>query len=199
MCWNAEVSLQSFLLGMFAIIIGIIFKMSFSVIVFCLTIVLMQLVEYIVWTNYENDEINNTASIAAGTLLWLQPIASIFTLLNPNLRIIFLTLYFGFTLIGATRIDTKEYTMKRAPNGHLEWQWIKKDRSTLLTLVIYFFFLFTPLFIGNNRELLFLAIPTLALSVYSFWKDNTWGSMWCWIVNILVLLIVGKTVIEKTN
>lgn len=199
MCWNAEVSLQSFLLGIFAISIGIIFKMSFSVLIFCLTIVLMQLIEYIVWTNYENDEINQAASIAAAGLLWLQPIASIFTLGTSNLQVMFLIPYFLVSISIGFFFKRKEYAMKRAPNGHLEWKWLTKEPSTYISLAIYFLFLLVPLFMAGNIELLFLAITTLVLSLYSFWKDNTWGSMWCWIVNGLVLLVVGKTVIEKTN
>jgi hypothetical protein len=199
MCWNAEVSLQSFLLGILAISIGIVFKMSFSVIVFCLTIVLMQLIEYIVWTNYENDEINQKASIAAAGLLWLQPIAAIFTIPTPNLRTSFLTSYILLSIGVALLFNKNEYSMKRAPNGHLEWKWLTKDSNTYISLAIYFLFLLSPLFIAGNIDILFLAITTLVLSVYSFWKDNTWGSMWCWIVNGLVLLVVGKTVIKNTN
>jgi hypothetical protein len=199
MCWNAEVSLNSFLFGILAIIIGIFFKMSFSVLIFCLTIVLMQFIEYIVWSNYDNDDVNQMASIAAAYLLWLQPIASIFTLPTLNLQTVFLIAYFLITMTGSFFVNKKEYAMKRAPNGHLEWKWIKKDTSTYISLAIYFIFLLSPLFIAGNIELLVLAITTLLLSIYSFWKENTWGSMWCWIVNVLVLLIVGKTVIEKTN
>jgi len=198
MCWNAEVSLKSFLLGILTLSIGLVFKMSFSVVLFCLTIVLMQLVEYIVWTNYDNDEINKKASIAAASLLWLQPIAAIFTLPNPNLRTSFLIMYILLSIGIGFFFSRNEYAMKRAPNGHLEWKWLTKDSTTYISLVIYFLFLLGPLLIVGNIELLFLAITTLVLSIYSFWKDNTWGSMWCWIVNGLVLLVVGKTVLEKT-
>ena len=61
----------------------------------------------------------------------------------------------------------------------------------------FFFFLFVPILFTKNLDLLAIALTTLGLSVYSYWRDNTWGSMWCWIVNAIVLLAVGKTVVQK--
>jgi hypothetical protein len=80
MCWNAEVSFQSFLIGIGAIGIAYQKGLSFPTTLFSLTIVLMQLVEGIVWTYYENKTVNFLASVAAASLLWLQPVASILTL-----------------------------------------------------------------------------------------------------------------------
>jgi hypothetical protein len=85
--------------------------------------------------------------------------------------------------------------MKRAPNGHLAWNFMQKDIGSLLELLVYFIFLFTPIFLTGNIDLLLLGLGTLGVSMYSYWRENTWGSMWCWIVNALVFVLIGKKIL----
>jgi hypothetical protein len=180
MCWNAEVSLQSFLVGLASIGIGALRGASFPVLLFALTIVFMQLIEYIVWSNYENKEINRQASLAARALLWTQPIASILTTQSPGPMLV---AYFVTTLLVSFLGPERDYSMTRAPNGHLAWNWLTKEPSTYLSLAVYFVFLLLPLIMSRSFLLLGLSLGTLAVSLYTFWKDNTWGSMWCWMIN----------------
>lgn len=195
MCWNAEVSLTTFLIGIFGIGVGVVSGLSFPVAFFCLTITLMQLIEYFVWTNYSNTAVNYAASLAAAGLLWLQPVASIFTLSDTATRNGLLLAYGALSAIGKTFEDPSiDFSMTRAPNGHLTWNWMKKSPFTYLALGVYMLFLFTPIFLNRNVGLAVLALLTLALSLYSYWKSNTWGSMWCWIVNGIVLVAVGQAV-----
>ena len=65
MCWNADVSLKTFLIGMAGIGLGAYLGLSLPVLLFCFTIVTMQLIEYVVWTYYEDDDVNYKASVAA--------------------------------------------------------------------------------------------------------------------------------------
>ncbi len=177
MCWNAEVSLQSFLIGLSAIGIGIQRGVSLPVLLFSLTIVLMQLIEYVVWSY---PTLNREASIVAAWLLWFQPIASILTLSSPQPLLLS---YLGISALLAPMATAKEYSMTRAPNGHLAWNWLTKEPSTYLSLAVYFVFLLLPLVMSRSFLLLGLSLGTLAVSLYTFWKDNTWGSMWCWMIN----------------
>ncbi len=198
MCWNAEVSLQTFLVGMLGIGIGYVFHISIPVILFCFTIVCMQLIEYLVWTHYGDEVWNRNLSIAAAGLLWTQPIASILTLSNPVLRSQFLVAYILLSSLSFLFQTPKEYTMTRADNGHLQWNWLTKEPSTYIALLFYFFFLFTPLFLQKSFTLLALAMTTLAFSLYTFATSNTWGSMWCWIVNAIVILVIGQKILKDT-
>lgn len=181
MCWSAEVSLQSFLLGLAAIGIGIQRAIPLPVLFFSLTIVLMQLIEYVVWSY---PELNKEASIAAVGLLWLQPIASILTISTPEPLLLS---YAGLSVLGTLLGPAKNYSMTKAPNGHLSWNWLTKEPSTYVALAVYFLFLLLPLVLSRSFVLLSLALATLGVSLYSYWKDNTWGSMWCWVVNTLVV------------
>ena len=197
MCWNAEVSLQSFLFGMSFIGIGLYCNVSLPVLFFCFTIVSMQLVEYIVWSNYDDEKINTYASIAAFILLFLQPVASIFTIPEKQIRNLFLGSYVFVSLMISLLFPAKyEFKMKRALNGHLSWKWLTKEMRTYVSLFFYFIFLFTPFFLQKEYTLLGLSLLTLVISVYSFWKENTWGSMWCWIVNGIVPLSLVNAVLK---
>ena len=185
MCWNAEVSLQSFWVGLASIGIGALRGVSFPVLLFALTIVLMQLIEYVVWSDYDNKDVNRQASLAAAALLWTQPIASILTTQSPGPL---LFAYFALTLLGSLLSPEREYSMTRAPNGHLAWNWLTRDAFSVISLAIYFVFLLVPLVLTKSFTLLALALTTLGVSLYTFWNDNTWGSMWCWMVNGIVVV-----------
>jgi hypothetical protein len=198
MCWNAEVSLQSFLIGITAVFLGYQNGLSLPVTLFCLTIVFMQLIEYFVWTFSSNKTVNFVASLAAVGLLWLQPIASILTLESKE-TITGLQVYIGLSIIGLFLPNNKPldqvYKMTQGENGHLVWNWFQKDNRTILSLLVYFVFLLGPLLLRKQFILFSLATSTLALSLYSFYKDNTWGSLWCWIVNYIVVGICGYQIV----
>lgn len=196
MCWNAEVSLQSFLFGMSFIGIGAYAGVRPSILLFCITIVMMQFIEYIVWSNYENKDVNRKASQAAVFLLFLQPIASMMSLHRISLRNTMLVVYLLLGGLSFFIPRTIDLSMRRAANGHLAWNWLTSEKNIILSLVVYFFFLFMPIWIEKNYELLFLALATLGLSLYSYWTENTWGSMWYWIVNGMVPLSIGNAVIN---
>ncbi len=203
MCWNAEVSLQSFLIGIGATFVAYQKGLPFPTTLFCLTIVFMQLIEYVVWTYYDNPTVNFVASLSAVFLLWLQPLASILTL-QTKWTIEILLLYVGVSGIGFllfTDLDKlrETYQMKRAENGHLQWNWLQKDTKTTVSLVFYFIFLLTPLLLRKEYTLLGITLSTLGLSLYSFYKENTWGSMWCWLVNYIVVAVCGYQIILPTK
>jgi hypothetical protein len=200
MCWNAEISLKTFFIGIIGIVIGLHYGMSLPVAFFCLSISLMQLIEYFVWSYYDNKAINYYASLAASFLLWIQPIASILTLRSVSTKQSMLVAYIGLSIIGQMLQDTKEYSMTRASNGHLSWNWMSEQNLlSVSSLVVYMIFLFTPILLNAHYDLAAIAAATLGLSIYSYWRENTWGSMWCWIVNGIVLLTVGKSIVGNSS
>ena len=159
--------------------------MPISILFFCLTIVLMQLVEYAVWSELSD---NRTLSLLASWLLWLQPVASVFLLPDSPLRNALFASYVGLSALVGDAQMKDDYSMTRAPNGHLAWNWLPTHPARL---VVYFSFLFVPALLVGQYAYALLAAVTLVVSVFTYWKDNTWGSMWCWIVNLGVPLYVG--------
>ena len=67
---------------------------------------------------------------------------------------------------------------------HLHWKWL--DPIPWKSLLVYFIFLIGPLLITKQFDLTVLVFLTLGFSIYSFGKG--WGSMWCWIVNGMVVM-----------
>lgn len=197
MCWNAEVSLQSFLIGVTAVAIAYQNGLSLPTTLFCLTIVFMQLIEYFVWSTYGNQRANFRYSVLAAGLLWLQPIAAIMTLPSSWLPSM-LGSYLGLSFLGS--LFKKEpleetYQMHRGENGHLVWNWLDSTWQTAVSLLVYFVFLLGPLVYQKQWELLGIALGTLGVSLVSFYKDGTWGSMWCWMVNYIVVGVSIKQVL----
>jgi hypothetical protein len=199
MCWNAEVSLQSFLIGVGGIIVASFTGLSLPFILFYATIVCMQLIEYVVWKYGGDVDVNYYASLAASSLLALQPLASLLTLSSPSPLVggyvILGSLYFLLRSLLDPRQSRDLYQMNPGVDGHHEFKWLQTDGWTRMGLVIYFVFLLLPLFITRQYELLFVVGVTLGVSLYSYGSQRTWGSMWCWIVNWMVVALCGRAVL----
>lgn len=201
MCWNAEVSLQSFIVGCGAILFAFLKGRSLSAILFYGSIVGMQLLEYIIWTygldsTTESRQINYDTSLVAAGLLAFQPIASIMNSTSPLLPwyLGFVSVYLFLRYLFDTTPLVEQYRMEPevVPQGekaHLVWKWLSKNWITAVGLIIYFVFLLTPLILKGNMDLLAVVGSTLAFSLYSYGQGGTWGSMWCWMINWIVVLL----------
>jgi hypothetical protein len=209
MCWNAEVSIQSFGIGLLGIFLAAMTGTSVPTIIFYTTIVFMQLIEYIVWTYGSDPEINFYASLGGAGLLMLQPIASILAAGSMKLPLLIAYLILGaithvmdqdgrslrerYQMV-ETQVsphpstDVSSINNERGVWGssrpHLHWKWL--DPIPWKSLFVYFIFLIGPLLITKQYDLTVLVFLTLGFSIYSFGKG--WGSMWCWIVNGMVVL-----------
>jgi hypothetical protein len=194
MCWNASVSLQSFLVGALAIMVGIREGLDPTLLFFCGTITLMQGIEAVAWSYLDHPVMNELVSRAAAVLLWIQPLASIQTLRGTAFSSYHRPLSVAYLVLSLldvfwNPVPSSDYRM--APKkGHLEWKWIRLFRPSLL---IYFSFLLFPLFLVPNPLLLFFVFVTLGISLYAYGTDNTWGSLWCWQINgIAVVILLWK-------
>ena len=193
MCWNADVSLKSFIIGLTAIIAGSIAGISTPVLLFYSTIVCMQLVEYIVWTNINDKNVIFNASIAAVILLWLQPIFAMLTMTNYKMISIIAYCIIGLLYRLYDNWEIKHLQMYPGKDGHLVWKWLEGNRG----LWIYFLFLLVPVFFMVSKEMIVVILLTLFASLYGYYTTNTWGSMWCWLVNGLVILACIKGILKK--
>lgn len=190
MCWNAEVSIQSFGIGLLGIFLAFMTGTSVPTIIFYATIVFMQLIEYIVWTYGADPEINFYASLGGAGLLMIQPIASILAAGSMKLPLVFAYVVLGvitYFIDQDGRSLRERYRIEAGPSGdapHLIWKWLLP--VPWFSLAVYFIFLIGPLLITKQFDLIALVFLTLGFSIYSFGKG--WGSMWCWIVNGMVVM-----------
>ncbi len=207
MCWNQFISINTYAFGIFVLLLIYLnnrysiykieeFKNPF-VYVFFISVITMQLFEFILWRNLDNKFINQTISKMAAFLLIIQPIAALFMLKNISLRNKLLTIYtipaFGYFIY---KIFTKKFYTTVASNGHLKWNWSTLSTNynflTIFGMLFYLFFMYYPIL---QNKLYFLAIISFIfflVSYYNYYKEGTAGSLWCWSVNILMFYFVFK-------
>ena len=192
MCWNQTISLNTFLFSLFGASFAYLNKViNIYYYLFFLSFSSMQLVEYFAWGNLNNKKRNRFLSQIGLILIAIQPI--LFTLsianLKYNIKASLIALYCIIAVFCYITIPV-DFSMVKASNGHLAWNWLKPPKiyiflwvSIMLGLLLYAqkYFEFTVL------GLLFIAI------YYTYYKTNTWGSLWCWIANIVTIKLIIQT------
>jgi len=190
MCWNQSVSLNTFLFGLFAVSLGLYNKVIKPLNALgAMSFISMQLIEFFAWRNLGNKEnISFLSKVALGFIL-SQPLlvhAGRFnTIIIPLAYIVGLILFFIS--------HTTTFSMHKAANGHLAWTWLP---TSPLFIVSWMMFFLLPFLYTKEYLFFFVILITALISFYTYYKDNTWGSMWCWIANIysiyLLYLVFSK-------
>ena len=184
MCWNASVSLNTYIFGLFASlfayyngvtnILGFIFYQSF---------IIIQLIEYFIWSKTFS---NRLLSQIALFVILCQPIFNIVKIETlPEIIPYLLIAYFVFIIILYTIIiplNTIQFSSVQSKNGHLSWKWLNWN---IYIIVIWYLFLSLRWIIDKMHLTLILVTIFLIISIILFKETNTWGSMWCWISNII--------------
>lgn len=197
MCWNAEVSLNTFLFSSFMLFL-IIYNNIYTqykilelkkiwVYVFFASFILMQLIEFFIWKTINNKYYNNIFSIAATLLILIQPLASLMILSNIDLRngllIIYSLLVIPYLIY---KFNNQNIHTIISSNKHLQWQFFN---PTLIEKIIWLFFLLFSLFYEGLWIGLLFGIITLIVMLYYYHKNNTVASMWCWIINSVFIIL----------
>jgi hypothetical protein len=168
---------------LFALANGVI---SFDRALYIFSFISMQLVEYFAWKNLDNKQVIRLLS-QIGTLVVISQV--VFAINEdkklPNKTLLYI-LFACITLVAfmTSKID---YSMHKAPNGHLAWNWL----SSFPTWYIVFWIMFILGTTKHYHTMLFYVI-TISISYYTYSSSGTWGSMWCWIANILTFWWVAK-------
>jgi|688.fasta_scaffold178467_3 hypothetical protein len=202
MCWNAKVSLNTFMIGLIGILYGYINKYPITELLLFLSFTSMQLVEYFIWTYYDNKRLNHIFTLIGALLIGIQPIMSMLMLkdVNKYMMYILLSIYLSYRLyklIYKNDWNEPNIISYKGENGHLVWSWIKKSNIDYLTVIIFLICLLLPLLLCGKLDLFIYALITLVISIYYFTKYDTWTSMWCWSLNFWVLFIIIKDLYMK--
>jgi len=189
MCWNASVSLNTYIFGLFASlfsyyngfgnILSVIFYQSF---------IIMQLLEYFIWTKTFSNKL--LSQIALFVIL-CQPIFNIIKIETyPKAIPYLLAAYLIFIIILYTLIipiDTINFSTVSSKNGHLSWKWLNWN---IYIIFIWYTFLSTR-WIIDKMYTIFIVISVLLIITLILYKEtNTFGSMWCWIANVLSIYLI---------
>jgi len=188
MCWNASVSLQTFLFSTFPLVLCYYFGLiSFSKFITFQTFISMQLVEYFLWT-YLDTPWN----------AFLSKIGLFFILLFPLQSILFSALSFKLPLLGLYLCFVAylftfpiRFHTSIAKNKHLSWDWIK---FPLPVVLIWASFYVLPHLYNHTMTTMF-TVSVFFITLYTYYNTNTYGSMWCWVASFLSLYmyyLLGK-------
>lgn len=195
MCWNASVSINTFLLGLFAMALAVGNGVTQPRrCLFFLSFVSMQLVEAFLWRNLGRPAANRAGSVAGYALLILQPLASLASA-RMDARTLALSAgaYVALVALALTAgrpWSSIDFSARRAADGHLAWGWL--DRLPVWILLPWlFFFVFR---FAYEREWLSLAlvVGSLALVYATHARSGTWGSLWCWLANAVSIFLIAK-------
>jgi len=195
MCWNEHVSLNTFSFSSFILLL-ILYNNTYTqykikefdtiwVYLFYISFISMQLIEFFIWRNIDNKFYNHIFSIMAAILIFIQPLITLMFLSNILLRnnliaayLIFFIPYFIYKFI------TNDMKSRISNKGHLVWLFF--DTNMLLFVGWLFFFLFGLIYTKQFYGTLF-GITLFLISSYNYFTDKTIGSMWCWIVNSIMI------------
>ena len=207
MCWNQYVSLNTFTFSTIILIL-IAYNNKYTpykiselnnifAYIFFMSFIIMQLIEFFLWRNLNNKDINQKLSIAGALLLMVQPIASLLMLKDDFTRKAMLTAYtipaFAYFIY---KVNTQSnFNTTVTPTGHLRWNWLNQDKNKLLGL-IWFFFLYFSIFVEKQYYTAgIITLALLAVSYYSYNKEGSYGSLWCWSINSLMIYYAIKLLI----
>jgi hypothetical protein len=202
MCWNKEVSLNTFLFSSFVFLLILynnkytFYKIHefdrFWLCIFMIIVISMQLVEYFIWISIDNIFYNKLFTFLAMLIIFFQPITTIMNINNNKTKQILLICYLGLMIpFGFINYNKNVYSTISS-NKHLNWNLINHENnfSKIIQIVWVFFFLF-PLFYEGQQFGFLFGLLTLLIISYNYMNDNTIESMWCWIVNSIMIYYAG--------
>ena len=166
----------------------------------------MQLIEYFIWKNINNSYYNSFYSILAVILIIFQPIASLMLLHNATFRWRMIALYILIILpFCIYRFATKRVNTTVSAMGHLNWNFLTYSTSyEIYYFIIWLFFFLFSLFYNKDYHGVIFGLVMLLIILYTYAKDGTFGSMWCWIVNSIMIyyavyLLIYLPFMEKSK
>jgi hypothetical protein len=152
----------------------------------------VQLIEYFLWRNLKNKQWNEFLSKLTSLLITTQ-IITLILMVNPvSYRYTMLAIYAIVSLLYfyyKANYDPIVLNTSIGQNGHLSWNWLVNNHYNYIFTFIGLSFYILPLFFINNFLLSFFIITTLLFSLY-FYSDKTYGTMWCWLANFMLLYFV---------
>lgn len=217
MCWNAPVSLGTFLSSI--IMCGFLWYRNSSIgttpydrplALWIAWFSLMQLFEFFMWRDMNNHTI--TAKLALVTTV-LQPFvlaAALYYYYYLNKRatadsawrkpllllVMFISLVqFGSASFYAIKEKAHKWLSEKGPNCHLVW-WYKKHEKSLPTLAradtIFFITCIGSILLIKPFKiaLIYTFIGLISIIITKLYYPTETSSLWCWIVNIAAIITI---------
>ena len=193
MCYNAEISFDTFLYGTLSLIIVLALnKVPLHTIAIAYTISLIQLMEYFAWKNIDNSINLYYISHFGFIIIFIQIfIINYYNLKGQEKQIITIILLLLLPLVYYNISINNKFKIEKGENGHLIWWWL--DILYPFNILILLFYIY-PYVRNKSYFDLFISYISLYISLYYFYKYKTWGSMWCYIGNFLWIILIIKSI-----
>ena len=208
MCWNAKVSLHTFLFS--CLVLTVVWytntyteyksplfdnPLAYAAL---LSVSGIQLVEFFLWTYLDNRTLNTLFSIVGLLLVFLQPVA-FFLVSGSEILYAYLIYLAGLCMLIFPFMNIP-YT-KIGKLGNLEWKWIDgyKQNQWLKKFIrpIWMLFLAISVWQANMPVFLGMGIILFAYVLYQFYMTGSENSVWCWAVNIYMIWLLVRLVVPK--
>ena len=203
MCWNSDISINTFLFSCFALTFIYVTNtytkykspgftgLLIYLIVF--EVSLMQLIEFFLWRNLKNNYINKQLSILAACIICLQILTIILTIRDNSVKYASLgvgIVFFVFYNLYKYLYNPIVFHTHVGENGHLVWEWMDHYGWEQLFLVVIVSLYLIPAWLSNNMVLFMYLTVTLLITGIMYYKYKTTSTMWCWIANIFLLYFI---------
>jgi hypothetical protein len=200
MCWSAEVSLQTFITSFIQLIFLYLLKYDIKSIAIILSFIFIQLLEYFIWTYIKHKKLSKFFSFLTFILIFFQPIIILcftkysylikYYVILEALIVIILILFFNLQF---------DFVPRVAPSKHLAWNWTSNDIFMRYFGIVYILFFLGAIYLTGNYIIFVFSIITYLYSMYNYHKDGTISSMWCWIANIGILIMLFDAILKIIN
>ena len=157
---------------------------------FLMSFISIQLIEFFLHISRGSGVLNTIFSIAGFATIAAQPLLAINAINDADFaykRELTAVYIAGVILLAAYL--RPEFRTVVGPYGHLVWKWL---RVPVIAILIWFGFLSVKFVIDKSWLLLTFITLTAGVSYASYAADGTWGSMWCWIANIVGFVYFGQ-------
>ena len=209
MCWNPDISLNTFVFACLALVFIYIantytkYKLSVFdnklVYLFMLDVAAVQLIEHFLWKNLKNPRLNAFYSKILAFVVALQPLLLVLMIPYQQLR-------WGM-LAALAACAVFFFALKKGPipfhtsvakNGHLSWDWINFKGFSLPLFALLFYGVSTLAIDKFAFSLFILAIVGVsAVNYFKYTTYQTVGSMWCWSSNFFLLAMIVNILLVK--
>jgi hypothetical protein len=212
MCYSAPVSLAAFIIGtIFSYLLYLENDISYKIIgLFLAFVVLMQLIEFLLWTHQFCNLYNKSISFVGMILNYLQPLAMGLLILyfykkmpqlNKKIVIAILVIYTILAILYMIQfMFLKNKCSHKKDNPYLLWNWGQMKNSGWIN-TIYLIALISIIYIGMPDK--FTAIMSIIIGgfalimSYLFYPRPFIGAIWCLFTAFIpVILYLYKKFID---
>ena len=198
MCWNAPISLTTFIIGISLITLLYYLDYDIKYIIIPLSFVFMQFLEFLIWIFIKNKQISYYLSILTFILIIIQPIIILYVI-SYDWLIKYYLLIQSFILIICLMFFNLRFIFHPivSSNNHLIWNWTTNKLYHLLFSIVYIIFFLGSIYLTGHNIIFIIGVFTYLFSLYNYYKSGVVSTMWCWFAIFILIYMIFEAVYMK--